>query len=159
MNLEEIDSVKWNSGAACRVADVPPETLRAWSNRGIFALEAENEDSGPGAWRRFTILDVARLALVRRLTKAGVRLGFAVSVANHVAKHFRLPSFFVAVKGGDIETMLGSHDLGALTSLMTQPDAGGIVHTEFVLVNCGEMFRQIEEALGAEEPSREVCFD
>jgi hypothetical protein len=62
---------------------VPPATLAGWINRAALTLDA---DAGrePGAHRRFSALDAARVAVAAELSALGIGAGRAVAAAEAV---------------------------------------------------------------------------
>jgi hypothetical protein len=65
-------------GDAVLAAGVSPAALRNWLDRGqIPELDAEAEERAGARWRRFSLLDVLRLAMVRRVVDYGAPVAFA----------------------------------------------------------------------------------
>jgi hypothetical protein len=64
---------------AAVAAGLTEKTLRGWLDRGQVILEGDAERE-EGAWRRFSILDVVRLAIIGRV----VRYGFEVRTAYEI---------------------------------------------------------------------------
>jgi len=60
--------------------DATPKTLRNWLQRDQVTLTS----SGEGGWRDFSIIDVALLAIVRKLVTFGVPLDDADGIASAV---------------------------------------------------------------------------
>ena len=63
-------------GNAARAAGLPEKTLRNWLDRGQVLLEGDDEREG-GNWRRFSVLDVIRLAIIGRLVAYGLTVTMA----------------------------------------------------------------------------------
>lgn len=71
---------------AASAASCPPSTLRNWLDRGQVTLAA---DVGRGrGWRRFTPLDVVRLALIKTLVDFGFTVRAAdAALVDHYDRH------------------------------------------------------------------------
>jgi DNA-binding transcriptional MerR regulator len=64
---------------AARAAGVTDRTLRNWLDRGQVILEGDDGRVG-ATWRRFSILDVVRLAIIGRLVDYGVPVAEAYEI-------------------------------------------------------------------------------
>lgn len=69
----QVDAPQFSFTEAALAAGVTPKTLRNWMDRKQICLDADQEREGD-AWRRFSILDVIRVAFVSKL------VGYCVSV-------------------------------------------------------------------------------
>lgn len=92
----------WTAAAVARRLGVAPATLRSWSVRyGIGP-----PDHQPGRYRRYSTTDIAELETMRRLSRDGMPLATAASIAR--ARH-RLPAAPTADDGSDeLATLLGA---------------------------------------------------
>ncbi|MCW0047193.1 hypothetical protein OIU13_11700 [Brevundimonas sp. BT-123] len=61
--------------------DITPKALRNWLSRDQVRLFSEEPESG---WRRFTVADVAILALVRHIVPLGVQVETASRIAHTI---------------------------------------------------------------------------
>lgn len=126
---------------AATAASCPPSTLRNWLDRGQVTLAA---DVGrDGGWRRFTPLDVVRLALIKTL----VDFGFTVRAADAalVAHYDRRAENAAAIAewvpdigdAGALHQMNGWHLVatpdGRIASLM-----GALPHEKMFFIQGGE---------------------
>jgi hypothetical protein len=72
--MNQIANPGYTFTEAALAAGVPPKTLRGWLDRTKnynLALDADEEREGIG-WRRFSLLDVLRFAMARRLVQCCV---------------------------------------------------------------------------------------
>lgn len=88
----KIDDQRFTFTEAALAAGVKPKTLRNWLDRGQIALDAEDEREGDG-WRRFSFIDVLRIAFVSRLVDYCVPVRVASNLIEDTiishAKNFR----------------------------------------------------------------------
>lgn len=76
-------------GKAALSAGVPEKVLRNWLDRRQITLDAETAHTS-GRWRRFSVTDVVRISLMKRI----VDYGFGVSEADAIlCEHFDGPAF------------------------------------------------------------------
>lgn len=68
-------------GFAAKAAGISEATLRNWLDRGQVWLEGDDERE-EGAWRRFALVDVVRLAIVGRLVGYGLTVEQAAEYAS-----------------------------------------------------------------------------
>lgn len=71
-------------GRAALCAGISEKALRGWLDRKLVTLSAESQRAGRG-WRRFTVTDVVRIAVMKRI----VDFGFGIEVADEMLRrHF-----------------------------------------------------------------------
>lgn len=61
-----ITTERYSFSAAALASGASPKAIRNWLDKGQVLLQA-NESREPGRWRRFSVWDVLRLAIVKRL--------------------------------------------------------------------------------------------
>ena len=66
---------------AARAAGVTEKTLRNWLDRGQVILSGD-DDREEGTWRRFSILDVVRLAIIGRISAYGLAVRDAAEIVS-----------------------------------------------------------------------------
>jgi len=71
----DVAEQRFTFGEAALAAGVTPKTLRNWTDRKLILLDADT-DREDDTWRKFSLLDVIRIAFVSRL------VGYCVSVRS-----------------------------------------------------------------------------
>ena len=66
-------------GHAARAAGIAEKQLRNWLDKGQVLLQGEDERVD-GQWRRFSFIDVIRLAVIGTLVRYGVRVSMAADI-------------------------------------------------------------------------------
>jgi hypothetical protein len=76
-------SKRYARAAVLQAAGVEAETLKNWDRAGFIRPLSQVGDSGTG-WRRFTVFEVVRIAVLARLVDCGVPVGLAHTAAQAV---------------------------------------------------------------------------
>ena len=79
--MSQIAAAQITFGIAARAAGLSEKALRNWLDKGQVGLEFDRDREG-ASWRRFSILDVMRLAVIGALVRYGLRVQVAVSLVD-----------------------------------------------------------------------------
>lgn len=77
--------------------EITPKALRNWLQRDQVTLDSKKPDEG--GWREFSFVDVAILAVTRRLVEFGVTVENASKLAHTILTHMQGDAWMMMVRG------------------------------------------------------------
>jgi hypothetical protein len=143
-------------GDAALASGVPPKVIRNWMDRGQVRLEADEEREGL-RWRRFSMFDILRLALTKRLVDFCVPVevaslyGDGAVSASIIHRYNNMPpqALAVGLKWTSILRLPEPVDYSDL------PDTVLSVHVGRIVAKIAETLEEIDASLGEDDASDE----